>query len=448
MRPLDLFRFSARALRERKLRAALTIIGIVIGPATIVSLVSATQGYSNAATSRFSNLGANTLYVSSVGRSFTLTDATVSAIGELSDVTYAIPYQQLSGQITQGGGTVSVSIIAMDLSQINDVFPSLSLQQGTPPTTTDTIGAVLGNSVAFPAIKGATNATVNGVITVSGVRTESFISFGAGAAGGAFGSSSSSGTSHSFIVRGIYNSFGSSFNLNPDSSIFIQLSAGEQILHSQTYSGVVVVAASPGDVAQVESELTTAFGQNIRTTAVTSLVSTIQSVTSGTTTLLEAVAATSILVAFIGIMTTMLTSVLERTTEIGLLKALGQSSRGIMLSFIAEASFTGFLGGLIGAGAGVVLSFFVISALSGTVRGLGSTGVVGGATRAGAGGAAAFGGPSVASASSTTLAITPSFSPEIIILAILIAAAIGTLGGLIPAWRASRLTPVEALRRS
>jgi len=450
MRPLDLFRFSVRALRERKLRAALTIIGIVIGPATIVALVSATQGYSNASTSQFSSLGATALYVSPVGRGFSLKSSTVTEIQGLDYVSSIIPYQQMSGQLTQGGGTVSVSILALNLSQINQVFPSLSLKQGALPTSSDTVGAVLGNSVAYPDIKDATNASVNSVVTVSDVRTSAFVSFpSAGGGSFSFGGGASSGTSRSFVVRGIYNSFGQGLNINPDTSIFIQLSAGEQITHSETYTGLIVIASSPSTVAQVESELTSAFGSDVRVTAVTSLLSTIQSTEAGTSTLLEAVAATSVVVAFIGIMTTMFTTVVERTTEIGLLKALGQTSRGIMLSFIAEASVTGFLGGIIGAGAGVVLSFFVISALSGTLRLPGAGGFGGGAARVVRSGATGFGGASaVASSSASTLTITPVISPEIILLAILIATAIGTLGGLMPAWRASRLTPVEALRRS
>jgi putative ABC transport system permease protein len=254
-------------------------------------------------------------------------------------------------------------------------------------------------------------------------------------------------------VRGIYKSFGQGLNINPDDSVFVQLSAGEQITHSETYTGLIVIASSPKTVTTVESELTTAFGQDVRVTAVTSLLSTIESAEAGASTLLEAVAATSVVVAFIGIVTTMFTTVMERTTEIGLLKALGESSRGILFSFIAEASITGFLGGVIGAGVGVVLSFFVISALSGTLRLPGVGGFGGGPAAAASavarGGTASFGRASVAASSSaSTLKITPAISPEIIILAVLIATVIGTLGGLMPAWRASRLTPVEALRRS
>ncbi len=445
MKPLDLFKFALKALRERKLRAVLTIIGIVIGPATIVALVGATQGYSSASTSSFQSLGATTIFVSPVGRGFSLTTSTVQDIQSLPDVSYAIPYQEASGQITQGGETINVQSLALDLNQLNKVFPSLKLGQGSLPASADPAGAVIGNSIAYPNIKGSVNVTVSQVLTIASVRTSSFAFFSSP------GGPSSESTQRSFVVRGIFDAFGQGYLLNPDNSVFVQQSVGQQLLHSTTFNGIIVVASSAGTVNQVTTELTTRFGQDIRTTAVTSLLSTIQSVTQGTTTLLEAVAGTSVIVAFVGIMTTMFTSVLERTTEIGVLKSLGASSRSIMLVFITEASVTGLIGGVIGAGAGAALSYVVISLLSGSI-GFGGLRLGGGGSaatvaRAGAAGGAGFlGGAS--SSSATALTISPVITPEIIVIAILIATAVGTLGGLLPAWRASRLTPVEALHRS
>jgi putative ABC transport system permease protein len=259
-------------------------------------------------------------------------------------------------------------------------------------------------------------------------------------------------------VRGTYNQFGQGFGISPDNTIFIPLASGEAILHSATFTGIMVVASDPNTVTEVTNELTTQYGSNIRITSVSSLLSSIQSVTAGVQTLLEAVGGTSVLVAFIGIMTTMLTSVLERTKEIGVLKALGSSSRGIMLVFLTEAVVTGLLGGLIGVGAGYGLSFLVIGALSGTLRipsfGGGGAGPVvraaGGAAASAASGGRFSGAAAAASsnAGASTLNITPAITPEIMVSAILLAMAVGTFGGLIPAWRASRLNPVEALRRS
>jgi putative ABC transport system permease protein len=453
MRPVGLLKYAMRALTERKLRAVLTILGIVIGPATIVSLVSATQGYSNASTAQFSTLGATTLFVGPVGRGTTLTATDAAAMRNMTGVTSALPYQQINGQISDGSFTIGAEVLAVDFTQLVNAFPTLTLSQGNVPASSDTVGAAIGSSIAYPNVVGANNFTVNQVLTVSGLgRAGGFV------IGGGFGANSNSAaTKHSFVVTGIFNSFGQGFTISPDSTIFIPLTSGEQILHSSTYTGIMVVASSPGTVTEVTNELTAAYGQNIRITSVSSLLSSIQSVTSGATTLLEAVGGTSVLVAFIGIMTTMLTSVLERTKEIGVLKALGSSSRGIMAVFITEAVVTGLIGGFIGAGAGFMLSFLVIGALSGTLRvpGFGGGGgptvrtvATAGAARGGAG-AAAFGpGAGAASTSASTLAITPAITPEIIILAIVIAVAVATFGGLIPAWRASRLNPVEALRRS
>jgi putative ABC transport system permease protein len=412
----------------------------MIGPATIVSLVGATQGYTNAATGRFADLGATTVFVSPIGRGSTLTSTDLPSIEGLAGVSFVLPYVEMNGQLSQGNNAIFVTIIAADLTQLQKVLPTLTLAQGTLPSSSDQVNAVVGYSVANPGIQGANNLTVDQVLTLTNVGRSAF---GFGFAGGP---SSGSSTQRSFVVSGIYSKFGQGFGVNPDTSIFIPLSAGQLISHSQDYSGVMVVAASSAAVSQVVTEITNLYGQSVRVTSISSLLSSIQSVTSGTTTLLEAVAGTSVLVAFIGIMTTMLTSVIERTKEIGILKALGTTSRGILLTFIVEALVTGLAGGLLGAVLGVGLSYVVISLLSRSTLALGAGG--GGF---GGGGGTFFvraGAVSAAPTPSTTLSIAPAISPEVFVAAVLMAVAVGAFGGLVPAWRASRMNPVEALRRS
>ena len=449
MRASDLLKFSTKALTERKLKAILTIVGIMIGPATIVALVGATQGYSNAAAGRFSSLGATTVFVSPVGRGTTLTSADVTTMQALPGVMHVLAYDEISGQISQGGETVGVSVIATDLTQLSQVIPTLLLQTGSITSSTDQVGAVLGNSIAYPGISGANNVSVGQVVTLDNVGRSSFtfgggsVAFGGGGASSTSGGSgaSSASTKRSFVVDGIYGYFGQGIGIDPDTSVFVPLSTGQLILHSADYSGIMVVASSAGAVSSVIDEIDAIYSTSVRVTSISSLLSSIQSITSGTTTLLEAVAATSVLVAFIGIMTTMLTSVIERTKEIGILKALGTSSRGIMLTFIAEALVVGIAGGIGGAVVGVGLSYLIINLLSQSSLGLGGGA---GVNFAASGRGAA---PSAASGS-TTLVIAPAITPEIIALAMVLAIGVGVIGGLLPAWRASRMNPVEALRRS
>jgi len=448
LRATDLLKFSTRALTERKLKAVLIVIGIMIGPATIVALVGATQGYSNAASGRFSSLGATTILVSPAGRGTTLTTDDISTMQNLPGVSQALAYDEIGGQTTQGGETVGVTVIATDLTQLEKVLPTLTLASGSVPSPSNQVGAVIGYSVAYPDIQGANNVSVGQVLTLTNVGRSTF-TFGGG--GVAFSqssfspSASSTTTQRSFVVDGIYSNFGQGFGIDPDTSVFVPLSTGQLILRSASYSGIMVVASSASDVNNVITEIDNIYGQTVRATSVSSLTSAIQSVTAGTTTLLEAVAATSVLVAFIGIMTTMLTSVVERTKEIGILKALGTSSRGIMLTFVAEALVVGLAGGALGAVTGVGLSYLIINLLSRSTLGLGAGG--GGAFVSSFAGRGAASGAAPAAAS-TTLSITPAITPEIIALAVVLAIAVGVVGGLLPAWRASRMNPVEALRRS
>jgi putative ABC transport system permease protein len=437
MQTRALIRFAWRAMTDRKLRASLTIIGIMIGPATIVALLSVTQGFSNSVSGAFAKTGTTSIFVSPSAKGTYFTYADVPIIQKMPGVSVVVPYWLLGGTITQGTQTTSVQVMAGDFSKLGAVLPGLTLATGSVPSGSDLGGAAVGWSIANPNIAGARELRVNQVVTVS-----------LGGSGGFLGGGSSGVSGQkSFIIRGIYNKFGAGFFINPDSGIFVPLSEGQALLHTNHYSGIIVVASSASTVNEVTNELASQYGQKVSILAVTSILSTIQSITGAIGTILVAVAGVSILVAFIGIMTTMFTTVVERTKEIGVLKALGYASHNILLLFLTEAAITGFLGGLIGASAGAALSFVLVSILTGLAAGGG--GASAGATttssaRGAFGGGGGFGGGS-AGAGFSSLTITPAVSPELFLLAIALATAVGAIAGLLPAWRASRLLPVEAL---
>jgi len=433
----DVILLAAGAMSDRKVRAALTIIGIIIGPATIVALVGATQGFSNASAAQFEKVGATTIFVSS---SIDLTQADLSEIQGLQGVSAVVPYDQLSGSIDVAGTPQGVQIIATDIAALEKVLPSLSLEQGSIPSASAVTDAVVGASVANPGVSGATNLALNKVITVSQIQAQNtvFSIIGGGAAiEGSRGPSSGAQAppvTRSFVVTGVYNPFGQGFAINPDSTIFVPLAVAQDITHVYTYRNVLVQASSAKLVTQVASEIMKLFGSGkVFASTVNSILSIQQSVSQGTSTLLETVAGISVLVAFIGIMTSMFTSVLERTKEIGIMKALGASGRNIMLTFLSEALLTGFVGGIGGAGAGSGLSFLVVILLKGS-----GTGGPSGPTTISNGG--------TSSPASPSLAITPSITPELILFAIVLASVVGMLAGIYPAWRASKLPPVDALR--
>ncbi len=432
MRLSDLARFAWRAMSDRKLRTALTIVGIIIGPATIVALLGATQGFSNSVSSAFSRTGTTSIFVQPNGRGASLTYTDVPVLQKMSGVKAVVPYYLIPGTIQQGGQTVSVQVLAGDFAQLSLVLPGLALSQGSTPSGSDLAGADIGWNIANPTTAGAQNLTVNQIVTIT---FSDFSGFGATGTNGV----------KSFVVRGIFSSYGQGFLINPDEAIFLPLAEGQALLHSQDYSGIIVVATTTSAVNQVVGEISGQYGNSVRVTAVTQILSTIESITNGIGTILASVGGISVIVAFIGIMTTMFTTIVERQKEIGTLKAVGYTSRNILSIFLVEATITGFIGGTIGAGAGVALSYVIVALFSGFGGG-GGGGGGGGAGVSARGGGAGGSGLGGLGGSFSSLHIVPAISPELLLFAVALATAVGAIAGLLPAWRASRLTPVEALR--
>jgi ABC-type antimicrobial peptide transport system permease subunit len=150
MKQQDIIKFSYNALRSRKLRATLTIIGIAIGPATIVALIAATGGFANQATAQFEKLGAETILVSPVGRIFVagaaqaapsgVNDGGVSldsdsqkSLTGLDGVKTVLPYYRVGGTMRTGTQNAQVSIIALDTAQLRSLFPGIQISEGSEP---------------------------------------------------------------------------------------------------------------------------------------------------------------------------------------------------------------------------------------------------------------------------------------------------------------------------
>jgi putative ABC transport system permease protein len=230
-------------------------------------------------------------------------------------------------------------------------------------------------------------------------------------------------------VKGIFSEYGRVLFSNIDETIFISLQSAQILLKTQYFSGLYVMTDTAGDVTTVQQEIENYYGTQVRVMNAGSMVSSVESITSQMTVFLGSIGGVSLFVAAVGITNTMFVSVMERTREIGILKALGYRPRQIMGMFLSEAILSGIVGGLGGTILGYALSFI----LGGSLSMFGGFGMSGpgqpGSSRGG---------------SSTTF--TPVFTPELIAFSLLFPIGIAVLAGLYPAWRASRMNAVVALK--
>jgi putative ABC transport system permease protein len=289
------------------------------------------------------------------------------------------------------------------------MYKGLSLYSGSLPDPYDPSVAAVGYSIAFPT-GSSDQLTLNQMVSIT------------------LGGSSSG--SLTFLVKGIFSAYGSVLFSNIDATVFVSLQSAQILLKTQYFSGLYVITNTAGDITTVQQEIESYYGTNVRVMNAGSMVSSVESITSQMTVFLGSIGAVSLFVAAVGITNTMFVSVMERTREIGILKALGYKPKQIMGMFLSEAALSGVVGGVGGTLLGYVLSFI----LGGSLSSLGGFRFGGGPP----------GQASSASASSTTF--TPVFTPELIAFSLLFPIGIAILAGLYPAWRASKMNAVVALK--
>jgi putative ABC transport system permease protein len=189
-------------------------------------------------------------------------------------------------------------------------------------------------------------------------------------------------------------------------------------------------------ISSTSDAIRSAFGNHVTVISATAVLGTVQTIFSFIELFLAGIAGISLLVAGIGIMNIMVVSLMERTREIGILKALGMKGRTVLLIFLGEAMIIGLIGGAFGIAAGWILAEvfarFGFSLIGG--GGMGGANGVG----AGFGGGGGIGGG--------RLSITPALTPTVFVGAMAFALIVSVIFAVYPAWRASKLKPVEALR--
>jgi putative ABC transport system permease protein len=415
----DFFRLAIRALLDRKIRSVLTILGIAVGSAVILALIASSSGLSAGITSNIEKTGANVLTLQTASGFFSsgststyqLSELDVNWLKTLPHVAHVYPYYSYTASIGSGGAILRASVIGIDFSSLSVLYNGLTIAQGTMPSVSDTTSALLGYSIANP-----TSGSVVGInqmvsMSISGIQ------------------GSKSSVSYAVLAGGILAQYGSSLFANIDNTVYISIQAAQFLSKTPYYSGIYVVVDSTDNANTVQTAITNNYSNNVRVISPGQILSSLTSITGMLTLFLGGIGGVSLFVAAIGIVNTMYVSVIERTREIGILKALGYRPRQIMGLFLSEAALTGIIGGICGLALGYVLAYLI----GGLFGGLGNNGGGG----SGFGGGAGFG---------AALAIQPVFSPELILFSSLFPILLATIAGLYPAWRASRMNAVNALK--
>ncbi len=453
----DIVRLGTEHLSEKKARTALTILMVVIGVASIVALTSQTAGEAQSIQNSLGSLGPTSLLVVPSGKTiFTAADvANLEALQNVSSVTPIITGQ---GTLSLNGNNYSVSILGMTSNGLQSLTGNTStLYQGSFYPDGITPDAIVGHGIAFSSQTNQNQQTAyvgdTGTLEMSGTGTR-----------GGTGSASRIAVP----IVGILQSQSTSL-VSVDSAVVVSLQYAQTLLHTSSYSELLVKANTAQNVSALTSLLEVIYGNNARVINTQQLANTISSVQSSTSQLLIIIAGVSLLVAAVGIMNMMLMAVSERIHDIGILKSVGFEAKDIMLIFLFQAIVIGIIGGATGLAAGATTSY-AISLLGGLSNGATGHVNLGGAgatpesaagqgtffirtasgissfqSRAAPGQSVSTGSSPISSSSSSSTA-SPVFTVSIILEAIMVAIAISMIAGIYPAWKASKMEPIDALR--
>jgi putative ABC transport system permease protein len=409
MRLQDTFNIAFKGLRQRRVRAALSILSVVVGVAAILALVSQTQGIQDSIVASLQTLGPTSILLTP--RTSQLTQADVAKIASVGGVQEVIPMVTDRLSLSQGGQVSQVSVIGVSSEGIRTLIGEIRLVDGTiyPPTTAPL--AVVGHNVAFPTTQGGQQMAQVGQPLILEQRVGQVT------------------RRITVDVIGILDKYGSTPFLATDDAVFLSLDAAMRQSNRKAFNLMLVKAAEVDMVQVVTTSLTNIYGSSLQVQSIQQISQTVSQIVGQFSILLGTVAAISLSVASLGITNIMLVSVYERMREIGILKSVGFKDRDILSMFLSEAVIIGLLGGLLGLGAGWALSSILPTLVTNLFR------------------------PGQASSSGQigfvqlqSFAYTPVITPNIVAAALTVALVVSVIAGMYPAWRASKMEPIRALR--
>lgn len=393
------------SITSNKLRSSLTMLGIIIGVASVVAMLAIGNGAEESIVGEIEGIGTNLLFITSGADDVTNPKPlTIDDMEALADPFLAPSVAAVSASVS-GNGEVSFAGES-SLTNVVGITPdymliqNLTLSEGETISEQDINGlasvAILGTEVA-EELFGRTYGLVGEMVRIEG---------------------------QPFRVTGVIEEQGGSAMGSGDDQVLIPISTAQVRIHARDnrdqvdiiYASAVSSEAVSDAMAEVglilqECHRTAIGEEDFTITSQQAFLDTASTITGILTVLLGGIAGISLLVGGIGIMNIMLVSVIERTKEIGLRKAMGARKRDILSQFLVESLVLSVIGGILG-----ILLGWGISALIGVVAG------------------------------ASDFALIPVMGLDAIILATTFSAVVGIFFGLYPANRAANLQPVEALR--
>jgi putative ABC transport system permease protein len=425
MKVYDSFRSALQSLVTNKLRSALTMLGVIIGVASVIAMVAVGNGASAQVQTTILSLGSNLITVTPANltdqglrgagaQSQNLTEADMRALqDQLGDSIKAVEAEQGAGrwQVTVAGTNTNVNIQA-----VTEAYPAVrdwNLQTGEF-FTKDEVSAT--QQVAVLGATTAANLFGDADAVGQTIQLRQVFGGGGGGQGGA-----QRARILNFKVVGVLEPKGTTFGFSRDDQILVPLTVGQKILTGRrdVVNQIVVKAVDSDSMQQTTDDtfnlllarhkITDPLSADFTVTNQNDTLAALNQITGTFTLLLGAIGGISLLVGGIGIMNIMLVTVNERTREIGIRKAVGARRRDIMWQFLIESVALTGIGGILG----IILGWSITQAVE-----------------------------RIPQAQGLQLLITPGT----VAVAVGVSVAIGVVFGLYPAMRAARLHPIQALR--
>ncbi|WHY64747.1 ABC transporter permease [Neobacillus sp. SuZ13] len=376
-------------LIHNKMRSFLTMLGIVIGVASIIALITIVKGAMNGMTSEFSSFGADKISVQAIGTPLKkgLIDTDIQKLSEIEDVAGVSPTLTGTTNVVYNGSEKTDVLVQgkndVYFSRTKDLVETgrgLNILDINSENTVCLIGSDIANELFWG------EDPIGKELMIAGVT---------------------------YTVVGTLQKSSSFSEASTNDAVIIPYTTSMSLLGTGYITSVDMYMQDSNDSEKITSDIESVLNQafNYKADSFTvmnmeDMISSIKQVTTMLSLMLGGIASISLVVGGIGIMNMMLVSVTERTTEIGLRKALGAEPKRIQQQFLLEAVFMSLFGGTIGFLLGVFIAFVVCLIIG-----------------------ASF-----------------SLSASTVILALGFSAAIGIIFGLAPARKASRLNPIDALR--